>query len=257
MTDLPNAPSQQPVAPQQIELLTQGVEHKMKFNDGIGVIENFMSKEYCDILIQSFEYFNDLKYVKKGLMGGHFEHQATNDGSKQFTRGAMGRKDEQLFLEVADTTLASQCTEVVGAGFEHYSKEYKGIIDSSDPVASWTCKLQKTQAGGGYHIWHCEDGSFIYRDRVLTWMIYLNDIPLANGGATDFLHQKCSFQPTTGTIVFWPATYTHMHRGSFLTGDIPKYIATGWFLREPGNVTTRIIQEQRGVVPPQERGLNG
>jgi hypothetical protein len=48
-----------------------------------------------------------------------------------------------------------------------------------------------------------------------------------------------------------------MHRGSFLTGDIPKYIATGWFLREPGNVTTRIIQEQRGVVPPQPEKLNG
>ena len=47
----------------------------------------------------------------------------------------------------------------------------------------------------------------------------------------------------------WPATYTHMHRGSFLTGDIPKYIATGWFLREPGNVTNRIIGQGLGNVP--------
>ena len=79
-------------------------------------------------------------------------------------------------------------------------------------------------------------------------MIYLNDITVENGGATDFLHQNCSFQPTTGTMVMWPATYTHMHRGAFLTGDIPKYIATGWVLREPGNVTNRIIGEGIGSI---------
>ena len=88
----------------------------------------------------------------------------------------------------------------------------------------------------------------MYRDRVLTWMMYLNDIPKENGGATDFLHQKCSFQPSVGTMVMWPAAYTHMHRGSFLTGDISKYIATGWFIREPGDVTNRIIGQGLGNI---------
>ena len=64
-------------------------------------------------------------------------------------------------------------------------------------------------------------------------MIYLNDIPVENGGATDFLHQKVSLQPSKGTVVMWPAAYTHMHRGAFLTGDIDKYISTGWFCRDP------------------------
>jgi len=36
-----------------------------------------------------------------------------------------------------------------------------------------------------------------------------------------------------------------MHRGSFLTGEQSKYIATGWFLREPGGVSERIIQEKQ------------
>ena len=169
-------------------------------------------------------------------------------GKSQFKNGQLGRKDEQLFLEVADSTLAAHTNAIIGSAFELYAQEYQGITDSSDPVSSWTCKLQKTQSGGGYHVWHCEDGAFIYRDRVLTWMMYLNDIPVENGGATDFLHQKCSFQPTTGTMVMWPATYTHMHRGSFLTGDIPKYIATGWFLREPGDVTNRVIGQGLGNI---------
>ena len=87
-------------------------------------------------------------------------------------------------------------------------------------------------------------------------MIYLNDIPYGNGGATDFFHQEISFQPKKGTVVLWPAAYTHVHRGSFLTGDVSKYIATGWFSREPGQVTNRILGEQSGQVIPQDK-LNG
>ena len=247
---------QQPLAQDpNIQLLSDG-PHEMKFNDGIGVIENFMSPQYCKTLIDAFEFYNQQKFVRKKVIGDTFDLATTDVGVNQFSNGKMGRSDEQLYLEVADSGLAARTTMVVGEGFEHYANEYKGIIDSSDPIASWTVKLQKTEAGGGYHIWHCEDGSFIYRDRVLTWMIYLNDIPLENGGSTDFLHQKCSFHPTQGTAVYWPAAYTHMHRGSFLTGDTPKYIATGWFLREPGNVTDRIVQQKLGTAPPKRSKLN-
>ena len=221
--------------------------HTMVFNEGIGVLENFASKEWCKILIDAFEMYSKQK-ISKNILDDHFHIDAIGDGKKQFTQGQLGRKDEQLYLEVADTTLASHTNVIIGSAFEVYAREYQGITNSADPVSSWTCKIQKTQAGGGYHVWHCEDGSFLYRDRVLTWMIYLNDIPVENGGATDFLHQNCSFQPTTGTMVMWPATYTHMHRGAFLTGDIPKYIATGWFLREPGTVTNRIIGEGLGSI---------
>ena len=237
MTD--QTPTQsKPVPP----LVNPDKEHKMVFNDAIGVIENYGSKEWCQLLIDAFEMYNEQKLTKH-ILGGSFSQDPNNEGKTQFAQGQLGRNDEQLFLEVADSTLASYTNRIIGSAFEMYAQEYQGITDSSDPVSSWTCKIQKTQAGGGYHIWHCENGTFMYRDRVLTWMMYLNDIPKENGGATDFLHQKCSFQPTTGTMVMWPATYTHMHRGSFLTGDIPKYIATGWFLREPGMVTNKIIGE--------------
>ena len=230
----------------------------------IGVFDNFVKWEFCDSVIDSFNFWYNKKHIMKDdvevkvteFEGKEMTLNPLGDGGKQFDQGNLGRKDEGLFLEVADGGLSANTNLVVGSGFDMYAREYKGIIDSSDPLSSWTVKLQKTQAGGGYHQWHCEDGSFIYRDRVLTWMIYLNDIPYESGGATDFLHQKCSFQPTRGTAVYWPATYTHMHRGGFLTGDTPKYIATGWFLREPGNVTNRVIQEKLGQ-PVPDTYLNG
>ena len=239
--------TEQPQDKQLPSLLNPNKIHTMVFNEGIGVLENYASKEWCKILIDAFDMYSKQK-ISKNILDDHFHIDAIGDGKKQFTQGQLGRKDEQLYLEVADTTLASHTNVIIGSAFEVYAREYQGITNSADPVSSWTCKIQKTQAGGGYHVWHCEDGSFLYRDRVLTWMIYLNDIPVENGGATDFLHQNCSFQPTTGTMVMWPATYTHMHRGAFLTGDIPKYIATGWFLRGPGTVTNRIIGEGLGSI---------
>ena len=47
-----------------------------------------------------------------------------------------------------------------------------------------------------------------------------------------------------------------MHRGAFLTGNISKYIATGWFSREPGEVTNRKLGELSGQLAPQDK-LNG
>ena len=229
----------------------------------IGVFDNFVKWEFCDSVIDSFEYWYNKKHIKedtdvKVTTFGDQELSLSpyGEGQKQFNDNQLQRRDKQLYLEIADPCMAMEVNRTVGAAFEIYAKKYKGILDSSDPVSSWTCKIQKTTSGGGYHTWHSENGSFLYRDRVVTWMIYLNDIPLENGGATDFFHQEISFQPKKGTVVLWPAAYTHVHRGSFLTGNTSKYIATGWFSREPGDVTNRKLGELTGQLAPKEM-LNG
>ena len=234
----------------------------------IGVFENFVKWEFCDSVIDSFEFWYNKKYVKGEAAATkvtEFENKELAidnfmEGEDQFKhgtqKGGLGRKDKQLYLEVADATLAMEVNQAIGGAFEIYASKYHGIVDCADPVSSWTCKVQRTDPGGGYHVWHSENGSFLYRDRVLTWMLYLNDIPATSGGATDFYHQQRSFQPKKGTIVLWPAAYTHVHRGAFLTGDQSKYIATGWFSREPGDVTNRTLGELSGQLKQVER-LNG
>ena len=137
------------------------------------------------------------------------------------------------FFVLVSNIFALYPAEFVRKAFDQYTSVYSGILQNNDPVSTWTTKVQKTKAGGGYHQWHCENGQFLYRDRVLAWMVYLNTVPSQNGGGTDFLHQKLTLQPEAGTIVLWPASYTHVHRGGFLTGNVDKYIATGWFIREP------------------------
>lgn len=216
---------------------------EMKDYQAIGVFENAMPLDICNAVIGTFEEWhsrmyivnNSVKHTTMAVSENGEEIVSSIDtgfaGEEQFPQGSLGRKDTQLFLETHDKAMALALAGWLGDCFKIYTDHYKGIIEG-DPLSSTTYKVQKTPPGGGYHVWHCEDSGFLYRDRVLTWMVYLNDIPLGNGGATDFLYQKMSFQPTAGTIVFWPAAYTHMHRGAFLTGDIDKYIATGWFNRE-------------------------
>jgi hypothetical protein len=86
-------------------------------------------------------------------------------------------------------------------------------------------KIQKTKIGEGYHIWHCENSKMKSRNRILAFMVYLNDV--TEGGETEFLYQKCRFKPEKNTMLVWPAQFTHVHRGNPpLSND--KYIITGW-----------------------------
>lgn len=104
-----------------------------------------------------------------------------------------------------------------------YGASAKPFFDIFSP--GW--KFQRSHTGGGFHKWHYEQGpEKNSSERFAVWMIYLNTVE--EGGQTDFKHQSVSFKPTAGTLIIWPASYTHVHRSNpNLVGS--KYIATGWF----------------------------
>jgi hypothetical protein len=86
-------------------------------------------------------------------------------------------------------------------------------------------KIQKTMPGEGYHAWHTEAMHLKDRNRIMAFMLYLNDVD--DGGETEFLYQKVRFKPTKDRLLIWPAGYTHPHRGNPpLSND--KYVITGW-----------------------------
>ena len=86
-------------------------------------------------------------------------------------------------------------------------------------------KIQKTKVGEGYHTWHCENAEMKARNRILAFMVYLNDV--TEGGETEFPSQDKKFQPRCGDVLFWPAHFTHPHRGIVSKTQV-KYIVTGW-----------------------------
>ena len=57
--------------------------------------------------------------------------------------------------------------------------------------------------------------------------LYLNDVD--EGGETEYLiSRRVKVKPEEGKLVFWPAGYTHPHRGNPIY-DGYKYIITGWY----------------------------
>ena len=88
------------------------------------------------------------------------------------------------------------------------------------------CNYQKYKPNQYYMSEHCEQsGQEIESRRMLVWMIYCNTIK--NGGETYFPQQKLSIKPEEGTVVIWPAAWTHSHYGKPAIKE-HKYIITGW-----------------------------
>ena len=143
------------------------------------------------------------------------------------------RKDVALFvddleIDMLDDTgavhLISDVNSFLNEALEEYAIEFNTITNLA--LRSTRQKLQKTQKGGGYHVWHHEQGTLDHVHRVLTWTIYLNDVE--EGGETEFLYQSKRIKAEKGKILIFPASFTHAHRGNPpLSGD--KYILTGWW----------------------------
>ena len=81
----------------------------------------------------------------------------------------------------------------------------------------------------GYHILHCDWATAKPHTamRSCIAMVYLNDVHI--GGETEFYHQGMSIQPTQGTLVIWPAFFTHLHKGHPPISN-SKYIINQWLI---------------------------
>ena len=114
-----------------------------------------------------------------------------------------------------------------------YKKDYD-LLDTN--ISPWGlfqyCQLMKYKQGESYTQEHCEhgpgiDGNLIDLKRVIAWQINLNTIS-NNGGETGFRYYDHTISPNEGSLTFWPAGWTHMHKG-LVSSDNEKYIITGWF----------------------------
>jgi Rps23 Pro-64 3,4-dihydroxylase Tpa1-like proline 4-hydroxylase len=93
-------------------------------------------------------------------------------------------------------------------------------------VTSWQIQKYSHDQHGGYYAFHHEVSSRSSMHRVMSYILYLNDID--EGGETEFLHQGIRIKPEVGKLVFFPAYFTHTHRGNPVLSKQDKYIMTGW-----------------------------
>jgi hypothetical protein len=187
----------------------------MLIDNHIGVFPNAVAIELCDALIQTFD-----KAAEAGFAITR----------KQQEKVLSSKKDD-LAVYVSDT-LPMDNYRVVNplkvaiweAAYKPYADKYS-VLNEVGAHSIYDVKLQRTEVGGGYHVWHCEQASRASSQRLMAFIVYLNDVD--EGGETEFLYQSKRVKPTKGTVLLFPASYTHTHRGNPpLSGT--KYIATGW-----------------------------
>lgn len=178
--------------------------------DFIETIPDVLSKEECASIIKALE--------NKLIDSEKYKSAIIEDDSDS-------RKDISIFPRKFGS-LEFAVDLVEDALFKNQSK-YK---DNYNKYLHGGWKFQKSSAGGGFYDWHTEQGMSKNVDitaRFMVWMIYLNTVE--KGGKTEFKYQERAVKPEAGTLLIWPAGYTHVHRAApDLEED--KYIATGWYV---------------------------
>jgi|TARA_R110002074_G_scaffold107154_1_gene231720 hypothetical protein len=197
---------------------------KSEYKDFIGVFSDVFPKGFCEHLIAEFDRNQQLGAGTNRQNGdGAFNHEKEDhqiyiNGGNRFFDSFEDKNTRDMFFHGLQ-----QC-------FEEYSNKFSVIKDNK--VNCNNMKMQKTSTGGGYHIWHAEQGNEEQASRGLVYMLYLNTLlPNANG-ETEFLYQQRRINPVENTMVLWPAAFTHAHRGNPVYGENTKYIVTGWFYHE-------------------------
>lgn len=97
-------------------------------------------------------------------------------------------------------------------------------------------QIQRTKKNE-FYTWHHDS---VQEDRrIITFIWYLNTLdPEVDGGTTDFECGK-SIAPKQGKLIFFPATWTYVHRGKPVISDNAKYICTGWILSNSRTIHTK------------------
>lgn len=195
---------------------------KIEYIEHIGMYYDVFSNGYCQHLI------NEFNRLETGGAGAN----------RQQSERALGhvKDDHQIVIELSNHNLISfddkdPCNMFFNGlqeCYNEYTNKYSTLRESGKIRAS-IMKMQRTSPGGGYHVWHAEQGPGNSARRVLTYMLYLNTLEPYEGAETEFLYQKKRINPSQNTMILWPAAYTHSHRGNPVLGDRSKYIITGWF----------------------------
>jgi hypothetical protein len=205
----------------------------------IKVYENAISDSICDQMIECFTTHSDVAY----------------DGKMQSGYNPKIKKSTDLnLLNVKQRNITEQVIPSLYKSIEDnlikYVKQYPlwrhgGIENESDEVLKehlfikysiWRhdILMKKYHKGtDGFHAWH-EDQGFDGPGvkRILVCMFYLNDVE--EGGETEFYFQKIKTKPTKGSLVIFPAYFTHLHKGHIpISND--KYICNFWILKGNNN----------------------
>lgn len=191
---------------------------KIKHDNFVGIYDGFFSEQFCDNLIAYYEWCK-----KHNRTFGRVEQEKfKKDDSCGMNPACIeeidfAHPDMCSFIGEFNNVFWDEC-------YKDYLEKYS-VLSDYDQHTIYFYKIQKTLPGGGYHLWHSEDGSKGYARRIGVYLLYLNDVE--EGGETEFLYFSQRIKPKKGTLLIFPPNYPWAHRGNSPLSN-EKYIMTGW-----------------------------
>ena len=187
--------------------------------------EGALSPELCNSFIESFEASDE---KKPGVLYGPEGKSSTG-----------GKKSTDLTFHpgyLEDKTwgpLLSQLIPIIENAQSFYVSRYFDAFQKLDPFrVDSHFNMQRYLPNEGFSGWHCERAGLKHSNRILVWMVYLNDV--TDGGETEFFYQKHWEEPKQGKLLIWPSDWLYLHRG-VSSPTQTKYVLTGWFVHYPIN----------------------
>jgi hypothetical protein len=176
-------------------------------------------KPICNTLIKLFEDNSSL-HVRGKVFGDTLKEKDSVKKCTEISLNSSFFSKEGWSIPLQ--TFASLLNLAAGEYLEKYS--YLKTVANWGPYEGFN--FQKYLPGEGFYEIHSEVPCKEVSDRMLTWMVYLNDVK--NGG-TYFDNQDYTSEAECGKILLWPPYWTHTHKGVVSKFET-KYILTGWFV---------------------------
>jgi len=185
----------------------------------VHVVENLIPIEYCNHLIDKFE-------KSSGKHTGMIGSGVTDTNLKKTT-------DFHPYKYSDWVEDIREIDKYVAKGIVQYLEHIKYSVFGGndvilrqmfeDGIDATGFQIQKYDVGDFFN-WHCDDAPG--KKRLLAYIVYLNTMKIDDGGKTEFLNGK-RIVPEAGHILFFPSTWSYVHRGEPIKNDT-KYIITGF-----------------------------
>ena len=195
------------------------------FKELIWVKKNSLTKSFCKKIIKKFEK-DSARY--EGLIDQNNPRVDKNI-----------KKTTDLCIKSADLDWKKEdeiLFKALKTGLNEYNEYLKSIHIKCVPHQGYKMvdtgyKIQKYDPDGFYD-WHNDWCISPSGSRIFVFMWYLNSIKKKDGGGTEFF-DGTKLQPECGSLVFFPSTWTYVHRGC--QTKVEKYLCNGWIYSRPSN----------------------
>tara|TARA_B100000287_G_scaffold429364_1_gene482524 strand:+ start:866 stop:1558 length:693 start_codon:yes stop_codon:yes gene_type:complete len=196
----------------------------------IEVYKNILPSKTCDYIVETINKNMDLSYSGRTARGVSKVKKSTDIDLLRI----MERTPEfSKIIPDLQTSLNSSLINYTdkydwyGSKRNSSDKEKLAHIYKYNLIHCHSLHAKMYEPGKDFFEWHIDSSptNWLTYSRELVAMFYLNDV--TEGGETEFLPHMVSIKPTKGSLVIFPAGWTHKHRGKMPISN-KKYILNFW-----------------------------